>query len=45
VKFGIRKLESWATRWRKKSRFDKIPACDGRTDSWTDGHVDRKDAR
>ena len=41
----LRKLESWATRqWRqfddRLSRFDTIPACDGRTDRLTDGQTD-----
>jgi len=38
MKFGIRKLESWATKWRRNYdasflRFNTIPACDGRTDT------------
>jgi len=37
MKFGNRKLESWATRWRRHydarfPRFYAIPPCDGRTD-------------
>jgi len=44
MKFGIRKLESWATRWWRNHdtsflRFDTIPArdrqTDGRINRWT----------
>jgi len=41
MKFGVRKLESWATRWWKNHdasflRFDTLPARDGRTDRQKD---------
>jgi len=39
MKFGVRKLESWATRWWRNHdasflRFDTIPACDRQTDGY-----------
>jgi len=45
MKFGIRKLESWATgRWRNHYAsflfFDTIPARDGQTDRQTEGRRD-----
>jgi len=44
VKLTMRKLESWAILpWRPHdhslSRFDTVPACDGRTDGRTDGRI------
>jgi len=46
MKFGVGKLESWATRWWRNHaasflRFDTIPARDGQTDRQTDGRTDR----
>jgi len=40
----------WAIVWRRKhdymfSRFDTVPACDGRTDRRTDGQTDRQTDR
>jgi len=42
MKFGVRKLETWATRWWRNHatsfiRFDTIPARDRRTDGRTRG--------
>jgi len=52
MKFGVRKLESWATRrWRNHDasflRFETIPARDGQTERQTDGRTRccRKDPR